>query len=95
VDVRHEEFMAMADAFLGPCFDRVKLASVESLQCALHEAQAQLSKSLEMQNITRNRYFDEVGKLHVSIAKQCEAILGPSNFAKLFGVTLSEIGALF
>ena len=40
-----------------------------------------------------SRYFEEVNKLHVSIARKCEAILGPSNFAKLFGVTPSEIGA--
>lgn len=93
MDLRHEEFMAMADAFLGPGFDPIKLARVESLQLALRDAQAALSKTLQAQQIDRIRYFEEVSKVHGSIAKQCEAILGPANFIKLFGVTPREIGA--
>lgn len=92
MDVRHEEFMAMADAYLGPRFDREKLAQVESLQLALREAQASLYRELDACKIERARYVDEVNKVHVAIALQCEAILGPSDFVKLFGMTPSEIG---
>jgi hypothetical protein len=93
VDVRHEEFMAMADAFLGAGFDRVKLAQVESLQLALHEAQVKLSRELDAHLIDRPSFVDEVNELHAHIARQCETILGPPNFFKLFGVTPAEAGA--
>jgi hypothetical protein len=94
MDVRHEEFMAMADAFLGHGFDRAKLAKVESLQLELHAAQADLDKALEGRRIDRSRYADEVNKTHRAIARQCEAILGASNFVKLFGVTPARLGGL-
>lgn len=93
MDVRHEEFMAMADAFLGQRFDRTKLAKVESLQLSLHQAQADLCKALESHRIDRNRYVDEVNKIHNFVAQQCEEILGASDFVKLFGATPAEIGS--
>lgn len=92
MDVRHEEFMAMADAFLGRRYDRAKLAKVESLQLALQEAQADLHQALASRRIDRSRYVDEVNRIHSSIAQQCEVILGASDFVKLFGATAAEIG---
>lgn len=92
MDLRHEEFMAMADAFLGPHFDRVKLAQVELLQLALHDALANLARELDSHRIERSRYVDEVNKVHADIAQRCEAILGRSDFLKLFGVTPLEAG---
>lgn len=91
MDVRHEEFMAMADAFLGQGYDRAKLAKVESLQLALQEAQAGLYQALSSHRIDRRRYVDEVNRIHNAIAQQCEAILGASDFVKLFGATPAEI----
>jgi hypothetical protein len=91
LDVRHEEFMAMADTFLGPCFDREKLARVESLQRELHGTQAGLGDALDAHKIDANFYVDEVNRLHFSIARQCEKILGPSDFFKLFGVRPAEM----
>lgn len=92
MDTRHEEFMAMADAFLGPQFDRVKLAQVEKLQVDLHEGQARLATELDSHRIERSLYVDEVSKLHADIAQRCETILGRSNFQKLFGILLAEAG---
>lgn len=91
MDVRHEEFMAMADAFLGTEFDRDKLARVESLQLALHEAQSKLGKELDAHRIDGSRYVDEANALHVGIAMQCQAILGAEDFVRLFGVSPLEI----
>ncbi len=93
MDVRHEEFMAMADAFLGPGFDREKLAEVESLQLALQEGQAGLCEELDAHRIDGGRYVDEANMLHARIALQCEAILGPSDFLRLFGVSPSAVSA--
>lgn len=92
MDVRHEEFMAMAEAFLGPDFDPGKLAQVESQQFALHATQAELSHALASRHIGRSEYLSEVNKLHAEVAKRCEAILGVRDFVKLFGVPASEIG---
>lgn len=93
MDVRHEQFMAMADAFLGPHFDRVKLAQVEQVQLALHDAQASLARELDSGRIERARYVDEVNQLHANIAQRCESILGRADFLKLFGVAPFEVGA--
>lgn len=91
MDVRHEEFMAMAHAHLGRGFDEAKLAEVERLQRILRTTQADLYKDFCARQLDPARYVDEVNKIHFSVAQQCEAILGPSNFLKLFGVTPSEI----
>lgn len=91
MDVRHEEFIAMADAFLGADFDRAKLAQVELLQLALHEGQARLCEELDSNRIDGARYVEEANMLHARIASQCEAILGPADFLRLFGVSPAEI----
>ena len=91
MDVRHEEFMAMADAFLGKDFDRKKLIAVEVLQLRLHDEQAELYKQLESHQIDKNGYVEKVNKVHVSIARSCEKILGARNFRVLFGATPNEI----
>lgn len=93
MDVRHEEFMAMAEAFLGTGFDREKLARVESLQLALHEAQSKLCEELDAHRIDGSRYVDEANALHVRIALQCQAILGPVDFLRLFGVSPLAVSA--
>jgi hypothetical protein len=93
MDVRHEEFMAMADAFLGEGFDRAKLAQIESLQLALHDGQAELSKALAANLVEPADYVDAVNRLHARTAQQCETILGSPSFLMLFGVPASEAGA--
>lgn len=93
MDIRHEEFMAMADAFLGPHFDRAKLAQVEALQLDLHDAQTRLTIDLDARRIGRSLYVDELNKVHAHIAQRCEAILGSADFEKLFGIAPSEAGA--
>ncbi len=93
MDVRHEEFMAMAEAFLGEDFDRAKLAQIESLQLALHEGQAELGKALAANLVEPTKYVDAVNRLHTHTAQQCETILGSHNFLKLFGVTPAEAGS--
>jgi hypothetical protein len=93
MDLRHQEFMAMADTYLGPRFNRGKLAETEALQLALHEAQGALAGLLDRQQIDRRGYFEALNNLQVSIARQCVAILGTANFVKLFGVDPSEVAA--
>ena len=91
MDIRHEEFMAMADAFLGQGFDRAKLAKVERLQAELHTEQARLSAELAASQLKPERYVDEVNRLHSAIAKKCETILGPPGFLALFGLTAAQV----
>ena len=93
MNVRHDEFMAMADAFLGEGFDRAKLAQVESLQLALHEGQAELSKALAANLLEPTDYVDAVNRLHALTAQQCETILGSHNFLMLFGIPPAEAGS--
>lgn len=90
MDIRHEEFMVMADAFLGPRFDRAKLAQIEALQRDLHDAQARPTRQLDAGRIGRPLYADQLNKVNAHIAQRCQAILGSSDFEKLFGITPSE-----
>jgi hypothetical protein len=92
MDVRHEEFMAMTEAFLGPDYDSSKLAEVESQQLALQSAQAELAAALASNRIGPNQYLERVNSVHAEIAERCESILGPEDFQKLFGVPASQIG---
>lgn len=91
MNVRHAEFMAMTGACLGSDYDRTKLAQVEQLQCTLHHTQSLLVRKLQAKQISPEKYVAEVNKVHRSIALQCEAILGPSDFFRLFGLTPAEI----
>ena len=92
MDVRHEEFVAMTEAFLGPDYDASKLAEVESQQLALQHAQAELANDLAARRIGPTQYLDRVNEVHAEIAERCESILGPDDFQKLFGVPAAEIG---
>lgn len=92
MDVRHEEFVAMTEAFLGPDYDGEKLAQVESEQLALQQTQARLADDLAMQRIGPSEYLNRVNRIHAETAQRCESILGAEDFEKLFGVPVSEIG---
>lgn len=92
MDVRHEEFVAMTEAFLGPDYDEEKLAQVESEQLVLQQTQARLADDLAKQRIGPSEYLNQVNKVHAKSAQRCESILGAEDFQKLFGVPASEIG---
>jgi len=94
MDVRHEEFMAMADAFLGPEYDRAKLRQVELLQLELHARQGQLFQALQSRQLNREAFVGESNRLGKDIALQCEAVLGPADFQKLFGASANELNSL-
>ena len=91
MDIRHEEFMTMADAFLGPDFDKEKLNEVKVLQRKLHDAQAMLYLELQAKRIDRSKFINENNKISSAMARQCELVLGETNFQKLFGASPSEL----
>lgn len=91
MDIRHEEFQAMADVFLGAGFDQAKLKQVEDLQTALHKGQAELYKKYGTGEVSPERYVEVVNTLIDDTFKECEKILGPEDFLKLFGAPRSEI----
>lgn len=91
MDVRHEEFQAMADAFLGEDFDKSKLAQVESLQIALHEYQVVFFKRYQNGELRPEEYVDHFNYLLAVTFEACESILGAKEFIHLFGVPPSEI----
>ncbi len=93
MEVRHQAFMAMADAFLGRDFDREKLTLIASLQRQLQETQTDFYRALTSHCIDRAQYVDAVNELHTAIAGRCESILGAADFKKLFGMSSVEIGS--
>jgi hypothetical protein len=93
IDVRHAEFQAMADVFLGEDFDRAKLAQVESLQIALHERQAELYQRYESKELSPVGYVNAFNALLDDTFAQCENILGQNDFLKFFGAPRTEMSS--
>lgn len=90
-DIRHEEFQAMADAFLGEDFDQEALLAVENLQTSLESKQALLYASCQEKTITPEEYVDNFNHLVEITFIGCEHILGKENFIKLFGAPRTEL----
>lgn len=91
MDTRHNEFQAMADAFLGENFDRTKRDKVENLQIALHEQQAVLYQRYEDGQIGPEEYVTSFNALLDNTFTECEKILGQTDFLKLFRAPRSEL----
>lgn len=92
VDIRREEFQAMADVFLGENHDREKLEQIENLQLALHEQQATLCQRYENGQLGPEDYVDSFNTLLDKTFAECEKILGEMDFLSLFGAPRSELG---
>jgi hypothetical protein len=90
-DVRHEEFSAMFDAFLGKQYDAAKRKQVEDLQVALHQQDVELQQRLQVGELNAEQYVDASNAVMEETARKCEAILGPADFEKLFGATRAEL----
>jgi hypothetical protein len=91
MDIRHEEFQAMASVFLGDGFDPTKLGQVEVLQIALHKQQAELYHRYEAEELGPEEYVESFNTSLDETFAKCEAILGPESFLKLFGAPRSEL----
>jgi hypothetical protein len=94
VDVRHAEFQAMADVFLGKDYDPAKTKRVENLQIALQHHQAALAQRLNAGELQPNQYLDACNDLIASTFRKCEEVLGAEDFRKLFGSAPNELGDL-
>lgn len=91
MDIRHEEFPAMASVFLGDGFDPTKLGQVEDLQIALHKRQAELYQRYEAEELDPEEYVESFNTSLDNTFAECEAILGTEDFIKLFGAPRSEL----
>jgi hypothetical protein len=91
MDIRHAEFQAMADVFLGEDFNQTKLGQVENLQIALHSRQAELYRLYEAKKIEPEEYVDSFNALLEETFEKCEEILGPEDFLKFFGAPRSQL----
>lgn len=94
-DVRHAEFEAMTDVFLGPDFDRGKLERVERLQVSLLDRHAELFRQHENGEMSSGKCVDSLNRATNDVFAEIEGILGPDGFLKLFGVPRHEAAAWF
>lgn len=91
VDVRHEEYAAMVDVFLGADFDAAKRKQVEDLQIVLHQQDVALYRRFHDGELSAEQYVDEANALLDETARKCEEILGAADFEKLFGAPRAEL----
>lgn len=89
-DIRHEEFQAMVDVFLGKNYDKAKLAAVEQLQIEMHQEQAILGQKFMKGEIGRQEFLDATQKMMEKYFKGQEQILGVKDFKKLFKMSADQ-----
>lgn len=92
MNVRHEEFQAMADVFLGKNYDRGKLGAVERLQVSIGKMQAKLSAQLDEGKLTPEQYVDQFNDELAETFENIERILGTDDFQRLFRVPRDQLG---
>jgi hypothetical protein len=92
IDIRNEEFQAMADVFLGEDYDKQKIRKVDDLQIYLHKQQARLCQYHDAGKLSSEVYVRSFNSLLSDVFKKCEAILGQEDFIKMFGGPPSEVG---
>jgi len=90
MDIRHEEFTAMAEVYLGHDYDQDKLAEVERIQIRMQEGQNALTVAFDAKRLTAEQYVDACNQLLQDSISICERILGPDHFKMLFGIDASE-----
>jgi upstream activation factor subunit UAF30 len=91
-DIRHEELQAMFDTFLGRNSDAKRRKEVERAQINLIRKQGELEAALEKEKITPEEYVDSFNQLLAQTFRDCEEILGPKDFRRLFGAPPSKQG---
>lgn len=92
MNVRHEEFQAMADVFLGENYDRGKLDAVERLQLAIGKMQAKLSAQLDEGKLTPEQYVERFNDKLAETFGNIERILGADDFQRLFRAPRDQLG---
>lgn len=90
MDIRHEEFVAMTDVYLGTDFNQDMLRAVEQVQIQMQEDQTKLVAEFDQKRLTPEQYVDACNMLVQSNARVCELILGPEHFKMLFGIEAGE-----
>ena len=83
------EFQALAAENLGEGYDPAKVAQVSVIQGQMREKQVDLVARLQSGLLTSEAYADAFRALLSETASRCEAILGPRDFAQLFGIPAS------
>lgn len=81
-----EETAIAADVNLGR--DEIslqELLKVIAVQQGLHELQYELSRSFERRRMTADEYYTSLSGLLSRTFEECEDILGPERFKKMFG----------
>jgi hypothetical protein len=90
MSIRHQEFQAMADVFLGADYDKEKLRQVEGLQFELRDVDAWLFTRYDRGDMNAMDYVGMLNEFASIIFEQCEKILGEHGFEQFFGAPLSE-----
>jgi hypothetical protein len=86
-----QEFQTLADSSLGKGYDQRKLSQVGNLRLTLRFEQGRLAQQLGNNHISRSQYINQLNELFRRTYSECEKILGPQDFEKLFGMPLSEV----
>jgi len=91
-DTRVAEFQALIDVCLGQELDMGMRRHLEELQVKLHKTQEELYSQYLTKAIRPGEYVDSFNSQLKQTFEQCESILGPKTFLRLFGAPSSAMG---
>jgi hypothetical protein len=95
LELSRKELQTLADTLLGERYDQAKVATVIKFQQALQVEQRRLARELQEKRIAPLEYLNLLTSLLVRTSEQCEQILGPDDFTRLFGVSAQETAHLY
>ncbi len=85
LDVRHAEFHAMVESFLGKNYDQTKINQIEELQTEMVGRQARLAEQYQRAEIGPSEYVDRFNAMANATFDEMKRNLGEEDFIKLFG----------
>jgi len=94
LEVARRELQALADTYLGEDYNPERIKAVAEVQRTLKIRQGEIARRVRAGELAFNEYASALRDLVTTAATDCEKILGPTDFVKLFGVTAKDAPAL-
>jgi hypothetical protein len=91
MDIRHEEFKALTDTFLGEDYNSAKLAEVERLQVSAQDAQTRLYQKYANGRLSPIDYVNGANETWGLAFLACERVLGVADFRRLFDASPKDL----
>jgi hypothetical protein len=91
LEMGERELLALFGTRLGDEYDRKKVERVVNLHRTLQEARLRLGRELQSGRISREKFLELFNEQMTLTFQKCQAILGKSDFERLFGGSVDQV----